>query len=288
MEYNDRDRGFVVPTPATPSKTTTTITSAGFGGRVTQRGRRWFAARLSCVALSVMAFATPASAESVNVAVAANFTAAVKMIARAFEEARGHKAVLSFGSTGQLFTQIGQGAPFQVFLAADQARPRKALADGLAVPGSLFTYAVGKIVLFSRDPDRVTGEATLRSGRFLKIAIANPVTAPYGTAAVQSMKALKVYDTLKSRIVQGNNIAQTFQFVETGNAELGFVALSQVAGREDGSRWLVPDTLYTPIRQDAVLLKSGADNPAARAFMDFLKGPQAGAIIKKFGYGTGQ
>ena len=143
-------------------------------------------------------------------------------------------------------------------------------------------------MLFSREADRVTGEATLRNGRFQKIAIANPVTAPYGTAAVQTMKALKVYDTLKLRIVQGNNIAQTFQFVETGNAELGFVALSQVAGREDGSRWLVPDTLYTPIRQDAVLLKGGAENPAARAFMDFLKGPQASAIIKKFGYGTGQ
>jgi len=252
--------------------------------------RRGFlrSAWLAAFSLLATGIAAPASAASVNVAVAANFSDAVKMIAREFEQTSGHRAVLSFGSTGQLYTQIGQGAPFQVFLAADQARPRRAVADGLAVPGSLFTYAVGKIVLFSRDPNLVTGEATLRHPRFQKIAIANPTTAPYGAAAVETMTALKVYDALKPRIVQGNNIAQAFQFVQTGNAELGFVALAQVAGREDGSRWVVPDNLYTPIRQDAVLLKTGADNPAARAFLDFLKGPKAAAIIAKFGYGTGR
>ena len=241
---------------------------------------------LLAVFLGLLAAGAPAFAGSVHVAAAANFTTAARALAGPFEQASGHQVVFSFGSTGQLYAQIGQGAPFQVFLAADQARPLKAVEDGLAVPGSLFTYAIGKIVLFSRDPKRVTGEATLRDGEFQKIAIANPVTAPYGAAALETLKALGVYDAVKARIVQGNNIAQTFQFVETGNAELGFVALSQIAGRAGGSRWVVPEKLYTAIRQDAVLLKSGTDNPAARAFMDFLQGPEAAAIIAKFGYGT--
>ena len=211
---------------------------------------------------------------------------AAKEIALAFTAETGHDAVLSFGSTGQLYTQITQGAPFEVFLAADTARPAKALKEGLGVAGSDFTYAVGRIVLWSADAGLVKGEETLREAGFDKIAIANPETAPYGTAAVEAMQALGVYDALSGRFVQGNNIAQTFQFVQTGNAELGFVAASQIAGSDAGSRWDVPSELYAPIRQDAVLLENGADNEAAKAFLDFLKGPSAATVIEKYGYGV--
>lgn len=228
-----------------------------------------------------------ARAGEVKVAVAANFTEAAKEIGQLFEKTTGHRALFSFASTGILYTQISQQAPFEVFLAADQARPEKAVDEGFAVAGSRFTYATGKIVLYSRDKDLVSGESTLKTAHFSKLAIANPLTAPYGAAAVATMKKLGVYDGVKSRIVRGNNIAQTYQFVETGNAELGFVALSQVARRDTGSRWLVPGRMYPPIAQDAVLLKLGADNPAAEAFVDFLKGPEAAEVKVKFGYGTG-
>ncbi len=229
----------------------------------------------------------PAQAGQTNVAVAANFTDAAKEIAQAFKAKTGDEAVLSFGSTGQLYTQISQGAPFEVFLAADDERPKKAIAAGLAVPDSAFTYATGKIVLWSQDPKLVQGAATLKNGKFDRIAIANPAVAPYGTAAVQAMRALKVYEQLEPKIVQGNNIAQTYQFVETGNAELGFVALSQVANRAEGSRWIVPGDLYDTIRQDAVLLVNGADSDTAKAFVAFLKGPEAARIMQRYGYGTG-
>jgi molybdate transport system substrate-binding protein len=230
--------------------------------------------------------AGPAIAAEINVAVAANFTEAAKEIAAAFEKKSGDKVLLSFGSSGQFYTQITQDAPFQVFLSADQERPEKAVADGFAVPDSRFTYAVGKLVLWSRDPKLVTGPNILKQGGFSKIAIANPTAAPYGAAAIETMKALNVYDALQPKIVQGNNIAQTYQFIDTGNAELGFVALSQVVERSEGSRWLVAGNLYSPIKQDAVLLKKGAGNEAAKAFMNFLKGPEAAAIEAKFGYGT--
>lgn len=245
------------------------------------------AAGAAALAAALAGAPHPALAESTNVAVAANFTAAAREIGASFEKATGHRAVFSFGSTGQLFTQIAKDAPFEVFLAADGKRPKKAIADGLGVPGTGFTYATGKIVLYSRDKDRVTGEATLRAGKFARIAIANPVTAPYGTAAMEAMDGLKVYDALKDKIVQGNNIAQTFQFVSTGNAEVGFVALSQAIARSGGSRWIVPDKLYSVIAQDAVLLKKGADNPAARAFLAFLRGPEARKVKEKYGYGVG-
>jgi molybdate transport system substrate-binding protein len=228
-----------------------------------------------------------ASAAETNVAVAANFTAAAKDIAAAFKQKTGHDAVLSFGSSGQFFTQIKQDAPFQVFLSADDERPKKLAEEGLGVKDSVFTYAVGKLVLWSRNADLVKGESTLKDGKFAKIAIANPKAAPYGAAAVETLKALKVYDTLEPKIVQGNNISQTFQFVDSGNAELGFVALSQLAGKTDGSRWLVSQNLYTPIRQDAVLLKKGESNEAAKAFLAFLKGPEARAVIEKYGYAMG-
>jgi len=247
-------------------------------------GGRLFAAII--LALSGLS-ASDVRAADASVAVAANFTDAAKEIGAAFQKATGHRAVFSFGSTGQLFTQITQEAPFEVFLAADQQHPEKAAAEGLAEPGTSFTYATGRIVLFSKDRGLVAGERTLREGRFTRLAIANPATAPYGAAAIEAMKALGVYETLSAKLVQGNNIAQTYQFVETGNAELGFVALSQIAGSEEGPRWIVPASLYTIISQDAVLLKKGADNEAARAFVAFLKGPEARAIKEKYGYGAG-
>lgn len=246
----------------------------------------------SLIALAVVGAAAAAGiperswAADINVAVAANFTEAAKEIAALFERKTGNKLVLSFGSSGQFYTQITQDAPFQVFLSADQERPEKAVTDGYAVPGSRFTYAVGKLVLWSRNANLVDGANTLKQGAFDKIAIANPTAAPYGVAAIETMKALRIYETLQPKIVQGNNIAQTFQFIDTGNAELGFVALSQVVDRKEGSRWLVASNLYSPIKQDAVLLKKGASEPAAKAFLDFLKGPEAAAIEAKFGYGT--
>jgi molybdate transport system substrate-binding protein len=234
----------------------------------------------------VTGVAHPAAAGQVNVAVAANFTEAAKEIATAFEAKTGNKVLLSFGSSGQFYTQITQDAPFQIFLSADQERPEKAVADGFAVSDSRFTYAIGKLVLWSKDANVVKGQGTLVQGSFSKIALANPTVAPYGAAAVETMKALNVYDKLQAKIVQGNDISQTYQFVDTGNAELGFVALSQIVARNAGSRWVVPANLYAPIKQDAVLLKKGANDDAAKAFITFLRGPEAAAIEAKFGYGT--
>ena len=234
--------------------------------------------------LTSLAALAQAEAGQTHVAVAANFTEPAQEIAALFKQKTGDEAVLSFGATGALFTQITHGAPFEVFLAADERRPKAAVDGGFAIPGSRFTYAIGKLVLWSRIADVTDGEAALKAGKFSKLAIANPVAAPYGAAAVETMKALKVYDALKPKIVQGNNIAQAFQFVDTKNAEVGFVALSQLHGVTGGTRWLVPSNLHAPIRQDAVLLKTGADSEAAKAFLAFLKGPEAHAIIERFGY----
>ncbi len=234
--------------------------------------------------LTLGALATEARAAQTTVAVAANFTEAAKEIAAAYKAKTGDEAVLSFGSSGQLYTQITQDAPFEIMLSADDERPRKAVADGYGVAGSPFTYAIGKLVLWSASPTTVTGEDTLKTGSFAKLSIADPKTAPYGAAAVETLKALKLYEGLQGKIVQGNSIGQAFQFVDTGNAELGFVALSQLFGHDGGSRWVVPQNLYTPIRQDAVLLKKGEHNPAATGFLGFLKGPEARAVIEKFGY----
>jgi len=231
--------------------------------------------------------AAPVRADQTVAAVAANFTEAATEIGAAFAKATGHEVVYSFGSTGQLYTQITQDAPFELFLAADQARPEKAEAEGFAVPGSRFTYAVGKLVLWSADATLIDGtESVLKSDDFAHIAIANPETAPYGAAAVEVMEALGVHSDLEGKIVQGKSISQTHQFVATGNAELGFVALSQVVADESGSRWMIPQDLYAPIRQDAVLLKKGEASVAARAYLDFLQSPEAVAIIEKYGYGT--
>jgi molybdate transport system substrate-binding protein len=231
--------------------------------------------------------ATSAFAGQTNIAVAANFTDAAKEIAAAFKQKTGHEAVLSFGSSGQFYTQITQDAPFQIMLSADDERPQKLVSDGLGVPESRFTYAIGKLVLWSKDPNAVKGEATLTHAAFTKLSICNPVAAPYGAAAVETMKSLKLYDSLQPKLVEGANITQAYQFVATGNAEVGFVALSQLTGNNEGSRWLVPQNLYKQIRQDAVLLKKGANNEAATAFMTFLKGPEARAIIEKYGYEIG-
>ncbi len=238
-------------------------------------------------AIAVAGTPVSARAAEVKVAVAANFTDAAKEIVALFEKASGHKAVLSFGPTGGLYNQITQAAPFEVFLSADQATPAKAIKEGYAVADSVFTYATGKLVLFSKTDGLNLGEATLKDGKFTKIAIANPATAPYGTAAVEAMQKLGVYDALKGKIVQGNNIAQTYQFVDTANAGIGFIAFAQVVLKSGGSRWVVPSTLHAPIAQDAVLLKTGTNNGAAKAFLTFLKGPEARKVIEKYGYGVG-
>lgn len=231
--------------------------------------------------------ATSVSAAELKVAVAANFTEPAREMASVFEKSTGHKLVLSFGATGQLYAQIAKGAPFQVLLAADTTTPALAVAEGFAVKGTSITYAVGRLVLFSRTPGIVDGEDTLKRKSPARIAIANPATAPYGSAAVEVMKALGVHDALAARIVQGQSISQTYQFVATGNAEVGFVALSQVVGVDGGSRWVAPATLHAPILQDAVLLKAGEGNPAARDFLGFLRSKEARAIIERFGYGAG-
>jgi molybdate transport system substrate-binding protein len=224
------------------------------------------------------------SAGETHVAVAANFTGAAKEIAAAFKEKTGHTAVLSFGSSGQFYAQITQDAPFQIFLSADGERPRKLVEDKLGAAGSRYTYAIGKLVLWSKDPNLVKDGQTLKDARFARLALTNPAAAPYGAAAIETLQSLKLHDALKPTFVEGANISQTFQFVDTGNAELGFVALSQLTGKDSGSRWTVPQNLYQPIAQDAVLLNKGAGNEAALAFMAFLKGPQARAIIARHGY----
>ena len=234
--------------------------------------------------LALLAPAAALAAE-VKVAVAANFTEPAKEIAARFKARTGHDASLSFGSSGQFYAQIANGAPFGVFLSADRERPEKAEAEGLGVAGSRFTYALGRLVLYSKTPGLVDGRAAvLKSGKFDKIAIADPKTAPYGVAAVETMKTLGVYDTLTPKLVQGTSITQAYQFVDTGAAELGFVARSQVMAVKGGSRWTVPASLHTPIDQQAVLLKTAAGDPAAKAFMTFLKGPEARAIIRRYGY----
>lgn len=226
-----------------------------------------------------------ARAGEVQVAVAANFTDPAREIAAGFKRRTGHEARLSFGSSGQFFAQAANGAPFEVFLSADAERPRRAEAAGLAVAGSRFTYATGRLALWSRERGRVDGQGrVLFSGDFERLAIADPAAAPYGAAAVETLKALGLHDKLRPRLVQGTSITQTLQFVKTGAAEVGFVALSQVVSERGGSRWVVPARMHSPIDQQAVLLKAGAGNPAARAFLAYLRGPEAKAVIRRYGY----
>lgn len=235
--------------------------------------------------LWALTVAGAALAGETKVAVAANFTEPAKAIAARLKARTGHDALLSFGSSGQFYTQIANGAPYEVFLSADVERPQKAEAAGLAVAGSRFTYATGRLVLFSRTPGLVDREgAVLASGRFDKLAIADPKAAPYGQAAIETMTRLKRYDAVRPKIVMGASITQAFQFVQTGAAELGFVALSQVVDDKGGSRWIVPAANHTPIEQQAVLLRTGANSDAAKAFLTFLKSAEAKAIIRRYGY----
>ncbi len=229
-----------------------------------------------------------AHAGTVSVAVAANFTAPMQKIAAAFEADTGHKAELSFGATGKFYAQITHGAPFQVLLSADDTTPARLEREGKAVAHSRFTYAIGTLVLWSAQPGTVDAKGdVLKSGDFKHLAIANPKLAPYGAAALQVMEKLGVATALQPRLVQGENIAQTFQFVSTGNAQLGFVALSQVMADgkiRSGSAWQVPASLHEPIRQDAVLLMPGKDSAAASALLTYLRGSKARAIIQSYGY----
>ena len=241
---------------------------------------------LSLAASLAMAFS--AHAGEVSVAVAANFTAPMQKIASLFEQDTGHKATLAFGSTGRFYAQIKNGAPFDLLLSADDETPAKLAKEGLAVDASRFTYAIGKLALWSKQPGLVDAQGqVLKSGTFDKIAVADPKLAPCGAAAVEVMTQLGVLNTLRPKFVQGENIAQTHQFVATQNAQLGFVAMSQVMadGRlVEGSVWAVPATLYSPLRQDAVLLNKGQGNAAATALLQYLKGDKARAVIRGYGY----
>jgi molybdate transport system substrate-binding protein len=224
--------------------------------------------------------------ETVRLAVAANFTDVSHVIVPLFEQQSGHTAKVSFGSTGKLYAQIVHGAPFDLFLAADEAQPRRLEEEGRAVAGSRFTYARGRLVLWSAKPELFTdGEDFLRRGDFRRLAIANPNTAPYGAAAQQLLQRLGVWEALSAKLVRGESIAQAFQFTATGNAELGLVAASQVkAWSQPGSLWPIPETMHQPITQQAVLLRRGEQNVAALAFMQFLQGSEARTIIQDHGY----
>lgn len=240
------------------------------------------------ILLAALLFSVDAHAGEVQVAVAANFTAPMQKIASEFEKDSGHKAVLVFGATGKFYAQISNGAPFEVLLAADEETPAKLEKELLTAAGTRFTYAIGKLVLWSAREAYIDGKGeVLKKGEFKHLALANPKTAPYGAAAVETLKKLGLLENMQPKIVQGENISQTQQFVTTGNAELGFVALSQVYkdGKiTSGSAWVVPANLYDPIRQDAVILVKGRNNPAASALAGYLKTDKAKTIIKSYGY----
>ncbi len=227
-------------------------------------------------------------AGEVQVAVAANFAAPLQAIASQFEADSGYRVIAAYGATGQLYAQISNGAPFEVLLAADQETPARLEAEGLALAGSRFTYATGELVLWSARPGYVDEQGqVLRQGGFHHLAIANPKAAPYGAAALSVLEHLGLRQTLATKLVEGQSIGQALQFVASGNAELGFVALSQVYldGRiSHGSAWRVPAELHAPLRQDALLLVRGAGNPAALALLEYLKGPQAAQIMRAYGY----
>ncbi|MFW6093803.1 MAG: molybdate ABC transporter substrate-binding protein [Pseudomonadota bacterium] len=253
------------------------------GGR---RGTRTVWGVVLCLALLWPAWARSAE---VSVAVAANFAEVLARLGPEFERRSGHTLAVSVGSTGTLYAQIRRGAPFDVFLAADRQRPARLEAEGDAVAGSRFTYARGRLALWSRDPDRIhaDGARTLRAGGFRRLAMPNPELAPYGAAARETLEALGVYGALRERIVMGQNVGQAHALVATGNAELGFVAVSALhGGRREatGSRWVVPQALHSPIRQDAVLLNRARDDTAARALLDFLQTADARAVIREVGY----
>jgi molybdate transport system substrate-binding protein len=222
---------------------------------------------------------------TVRVAVAANFEPVVRALEPSFTAHTGHTLAITSGATGKLATQIEQGAPFDVLLAADAERPRRLEEQGIAVRGSRFTYARGRLVLWSPQAGQHLGPETLRAARFAHLAVADPVAAPYGAAAVDVLTHLGLYHALQPKLVRGESIGQTYAFVASGAAELGFVALSQVAEQARGSRWEVPETLHEPIDQQAVLLANTDEPVAARAFLEMLRSPEARAVIRRFGYG---
>jgi len=240
---------------------------------------------LGLTLLVLVALPLQGVAGQVRVAVAANFVEPAQDLAAAFKARTGDTVLLSPGASGQLYVQLSHGAPHEVFLSADADLAARAETSGLSVRGTRFTYAVGRLVLYSTKPGLVDDRgAVLREGDFNKLAIADPATAPYGKAAVETLRRLGVHDRVSPKLVTGVSITQAFQFVETGAADLGFVALSQVIRRPGGSRWLVPSRDHTPIAQQAVLLKTGEQNPAARRFLTFLKTGKARAIIASYGY----
>lgn len=250
----------------------------------------------SLILIISMGLSPAAHAEKVTAAVAANFAGVIKQLKPAFEDETRHKLVVSLASTGTLYAQIHNGAPFDVFLSADNKRPQKLIADGMAIKDSLFTYAIGQLALWSSDPLLIDAEGKVLSGGkwadqgIRRIALANPKTAPYGSAAVQTLAALNISGATKAMCVTGQNVAQVFQFVVSGNAQLGFIAQSQVLALPEadrGSYWLIPGDFYAAIEQAAVKLNKGQNNIAAQAFLDFLKSPQATAIIEASGYLSG-
>ena len=238
--------------------------------------------------LLFVAYATSLRAEEAMVAVAANFSAPMQQIAALFQKETGHQIKLSFGASGGIYAQIKNGAPFDLFLSADQLTPQKLEAEGLGVPNSRFTYATGQLVLWSKQEGLVDAKGhVLQNKSIQRIALANPKLAPYGAAAIETMTNLGLLKELQSKLVQGDNIAQTYQFVSTQNAQIGFVALSQISldGRiTQGSAWVVPQYLHTALKQDAVLLNAGKDNAAAHALLKYLQGDTAKAIITRYGY----
>lgn len=247
--------------------------------------------RRVALSMSLLGVFGPAQADTVLVAVAANFVGAADEIAQGFTRSTGHEALITTGATGKLYAQIVEGAPFDLLLSADAATPARLEAEGLAVPGSSFTYAIGKLTLWSADSGRIGPDPkpALSDPSLRFLAIANPDLAPYGLAAQQVLEGLGVWSTVKNRIVMGQNIGQTFGLVQSGAAEMGFVARSALdAPGADfgGSRWDVPEALFTPLDQDVVLLKAGADNPAAAAFIAYLAGSEARATVVSFGYGV--
>jgi len=227
-------------------------------------------------------------AEEVTVAVAANFSAPAQKIAAAFAAATGHKAIVVVGSTGKLYAQIKNGAPFQVLLSADDETPTRLGKERVGVAASQFTYATGRLVLWSRQAGVVDDKGeVLRSGQFAHLALADPKLAPYGAAAVDVMSKLGLTASLQPKLVQGESIGQAYQFVFTGNATLGFVALSQVMVQgkiTEGSAWVVPASMHSPLRQDAIVLNAGKNSAAASAFMAYLRSDAAKAVIRSFGY----
>jgi molybdate transport system substrate-binding protein len=234
------------------------------------------------LAVGLVGLGEPALAAEIQVAVAANFIEPAQQVATAFADATGNKVTLTFGSSGRLYAQIKQGAPYEVFLSADAERPAQAEQDGLAVAGTRFIYAVGRLVLYSSKPGLAA--SALKAGRFTKLAIADPTVAPYGLAAVQTLKTLGIYDAVKPKIVTGSSITQAYELVVTGAADLGLVALSQVIRKPGGSHWLIPASDHAPIVQQGILLSAGRNDPAAKAFLAFLRSPQAKTIIQHYGY----